>query len=112
MFVHLLLFGRIERPEPRCAVGKKGSPGKVGHMEKRECTKCINMWKGRKAPWKLYTQRNRNITQTLEAGHASCSLAKVFIRPTCFHLLHFWVELLHKLKSDKPNLICVLLFHI
>lgn len=97
MFVHVLLCGRTERPEPKCGVGKKSGPGKVGHMEKRECTKCINMWKGRKAPWKLYTQRNINITQTLtlEAGHASCSLAKFSIRPTCFHLLHFQVELLH-----------------
>lgn len=84
MVVHLLLCGRIERTEPRCALGKKSGPGKVGQMEKRECTKCINMWRDRKALWKLYTQTNINITQalTLEAAHASCSLANVSIIPT------------------------------
>lgn len=76
--------------------GRKVLQVKSGIWKKREGTKCINMRRGRRALWKLYTQRNINITQTLtlEAGHASCSLAKVSTRPTCFHLLHFWVELL------------------
>lgn len=33
----------------------------------------------------------------LEAGHISCSLAKVSITPACFHPLQFWAEVLHDL---------------
>lgn len=61
MFVFSLVKG-TRGQSSGIAVENKCGPVKIGYKKKKECVMCINMRRGRRSCWKLYTSRNINIS--------------------------------------------------